>query len=516
MMEAPTLAVCAALCLLTITLVLLSNHLVGRRHKLNLPPGPKPWPIIGNLNLIGPLPHRSLHDLSKKYGPIMMLWYGSVPVLVGSSVEMAKLFLKTHDDVFAGRPQLAAGKYTSHEYSGILWSQHGPYLSQVRKMCLAELFSSKRIQSFEYMRVEELNSFLRGIFQLSLNGKPISLRDHLNTLNINIMSRMVLGKKYLDEEESSTWSISEFQKLLGEWFLLNGLFNLGDWIPSLKYLDVQGYEKRMKAWALKFDKFLEHVLDEHRARREREKENWVAKDVVDVLLELANDPKLEIKLETKGIKGITQDLFIGGSETSSLIIEWAMSELLRQPALITKAIDELDQVIGRKRWVVEKDIQNLPYICAIAKETMRLHPAAPTLVAHFSKGDVQIQGYDIPKGSMVLVNTFATQRDPNVYERPDEFCPERFIEKNIDVKGQHFELLPFGSGRRMCPGYSHALKVVEKTLANLLHGFIWKLPNNMKHEDLDMEETFGITIPKMIPLVACVEPRLTPHLYHTL
>lgn len=494
---------------MTMGLLILSNHL--RRRKLKLPPGPKPWPIIGNFNFIGSLPHRSLHELSKKYGPIMMLKFGSVPVLVGSSVEMARLFLKTHDVVFSGRPKTAAGKYTTYNYSNITWSQYGPYWRQARKMCLMELFSAKRLESYEYIRKEELNSVLRGIFEVS--GKPMLLKDHLTTLSLNVISRMVLGKRYLDEGESSIVTPEEFKKMLDELFLLNGVFNLGDWIPCIKLLDVQGYVKRMKVLAKKFDGFMEHVLDEHNGRKEREKGNWVPKDMVDLLLQLAEDPHLVVKLERKGVKAFSQDLIAGGTESSAVTVEWAMSELLRKPEIITKATKELDQVVGKERWVLEKDIQNLPYIRAIAKETMRLHPVAPMLVPRMSREDVQIQGYDIPKGTCVLVNTFTSQRDPQIYESPQEFFPERFIGKNIEVKGQDFELLPFGSGRRMCPGYSLGLKVIESSLANLLHGFAWKLPGDMKPRDLDMLEIFGLSNPKKIPLVACAEPRLPPHLY---
>lgn len=206
-------------------------------------------------------------------------------------------------------------------------------------------------------------------------------------------------------------------------------------------------------------------------------------------------------------------MIAGGTESSAVTVEWAISELLRKPEIFKKATEELDRVIGRDRWVEEKDIVNLPYIDAIAKETMRLHPVAPMLVPRFSIEDINISGYDIPKGTRVLVNVWTIGRDPNLWESPNEFIPERFIGKDIDVKGQDFELLPFGSGRRMCPGYSLGLKVIQSSLANVLHGFTWNLPPNMKKEDLDMNEIFGLSTPKKIPLVAIIEPRLPPHVY---
>ncbi|XP_059459067.1 trimethyltridecatetraene synthase-like [Corylus avellana] len=507
-MGSPSWASYAAAWLATLALFLLSRHL--RRRKANLPPGPKPWPVIGNLNLIGSLPHRSIHALSQKYGPIMHLRFGSFPVVVGSSVEMAKAFLKTHDVTFANRPKIAAGKYTTYNYSDITWSPYGPYWRQARKMCLMELFSVKRLESYEYIRREEMNALLRGLYESK--NTAVTLKDHLSTVSLNVISRMVLGKKYTDESEASIVSPEEFKKMLDELFLLSGVLNIGDSIPWINFLDLQGYIKRMKALSKKFDRFLEHVLDEHIANRKEAKDDS-AKDMVDLLLDLADDPTLDVKLERHGVKAFTQDLIAGGTESSAVTVEWAISELLKKPEVFKKAAEELDRVIGRDRWVEEKDIVNLPYVDAIVKETMRLHPVAPMLVPRLSREDCQIAGYDILKGTRVLVNVWTIGRDPELWENPDEFCPERFFGKAIDVKGHDYELLPFGSGRRMCPGYSLGLKVIQSSLANLLHGFTWKLPGNMEKEGLDMEEIFGLSTPKKIPLVAAVEPRLPQHVY---
>lgn len=208
-----------------------------------------------------------------------------------------------------------------------------------------------------------------------------------------------------------------------------------------------------------------------------------------------------------------QDLIAGGTESSAVTVEWAISELLKKPEIFAKATEELDRVIGRDRWVEENDIANLPYVNSIAKETMRLHPVAPMLVPRLAREDCQLAGYDIPKDTRVLVNVWTIGRDPTLWDNPDEFCPDRFIGKAIDVKGHDFELLPFGAGRRMCPGYPLGIKVIQASLANLLHGFTWKLPGNMAKEDLNMEEIFGLSTPKKFPLEAVAQPRLPLHMY---
>lgn len=283
--------------------ILLLFSLRLRRRKYNLPPGPKPWPIIGNFNLIGPLPHQSIHGLTQKYGPMMYLRFGSKPVIVGSTVKIAQAFLKTHDAALAGRPNLSAGKYTTYNYSDITWSQYGPYWRQARRMCLLELFSAKRLESYEYIRKQELRVLLHGLF--NSKNKTILLKDHLTTLSLNVISRMVLGKKYLEETENAIISPDEFKKMLDELFLLNGVLNIGDFIPWIHFLDLQGYVKRMKTLGKKFDRFMEHVLEEHIERRKNVKD-FVAKDMVDVLLQLADDPDLEVKLERHGVKAFTQ------------------------------------------------------------------------------------------------------------------------------------------------------------------------------------------------------------------
>ncbi|CAN1169143.1 Dimethylnonatriene synthase [Linum perenne] len=450
----------------TVAAILLARWL--RRHRNpNPPPGPKPWPIIGNLNLIGSLPHRSLHSLSQKYGPIMQLRFGSHLVVVGSSVEMAK---------------------------------------SARKMCLVELFSAKRLESYEYIRKEELKWVMNNLFGSC--GNPINLKDFLSDLSLNVISRMVLGKKYtVSSDAAAIVTPEEFKEMLDELFLLNGVLDIGDSIPWLAGLDLQGYIKRMKAVATKFDGFLERVLDEHNLRRGIEKGDFVAKDMVDVLLQLADDPNLEVKLDRRGVKAFTQ------TESSAVTVEWAISELLKKPEIFNKATEELDRVVGRDRWVEEKDVANLPYINSIVKETMRIHPVAPLLVPRMAREDVDIGGYKVTKGTRIFVNTWTIGRDPAIWDAPEEFNPERFIGKEIDVKGHDFELLPFGAGRRMCPGYPLGIKVIQVSLANLVHGFKWGLPSGMKKEDLNMEEIYGLSTPKKFPLVAVAQPRLPIHLY---
>jgi cytochrome P450 len=211
---------------------------------------------------------------------------------------------------------------------------------------------------------------------------------------------------------------------------------------------------------------------------------------------------------------LVQELITGGTDTSSVTVEWAMSELLRKPEVLAKATEELDRVVGRDRLVAEGDIPSLPYLDAVVKETMRLHPVVPLLIPRVSREDTSVAGYGIPRGTRVLVNVWAIGRDPAVWgDAAEEFRPERFVGSEVDVKGQDLRLLPFGSGRRMCPAHGLGLRMVQLVLANLVHGFAWRLPDGMAPEKLSMEEKFGISVSRMEQLKAIPEPKLPDHLY---
>ncbi|OQU80592.1 hypothetical protein SORBI_3007G148900 [Sorghum bicolor] len=505
----PLLLTCLAMVL---AIVILRRTLKGKpRRVYRLPPGPRPWPIIGNFNLIGALPHRSIHELSKKYGELMHLRFGSYSVVVGSSADMAKLFLKTHDLLFLDRPKTAAGKHTTYNYGDITWSPYGAYWRHARRICATQLFSPGRLASFEHIRADEVRSLVRGLFaaSASASGSGCAVRlnkDHLYTLSMNVITRMVLGKRLFDGggdddddvAEGPVSSLADFKWMMDELLLVNGVLNIGDWIPWLDWLDLQGYMRRMKRIGKRFSEFIDYILDEHDDRRRREGESFVARDMVDVLMQLADDPTFDVQIGRVGVKAFTQDLIVGGSESTAVTVEWAISELLRKPSLFAMATEELDRVVGHGRWVTEKDIAHLPYLQSIVKETMRLHPIVPLLIPRVTREDASIAGYDIPKGTCVLIN---------------EFRPERFVGSKIDVKGQDFELLPFGSGRRMCPGYNLGLKEIQLTLANLLHGFTWSLPEGMAKEDLSMDEVFGLSTTRKLPLEVIVQPRLPAELY---
>ncbi|KAL1542782.1 cytochrome P450 71AU50-like [Salvia divinorum] len=486
-----------------------------REHKLLLPPGPKPWPIIGNLNLLGPTPHRSLHRLSQKYGAIMLLKFGKLPVLVASSPEMARQFLKVHDTLFASRPTFAAYKHVSFDYSDVSFSPYGPYWREGRKLFTTKVLSARRVESYEHVRVEERRRLLSRLESSSSGNHPVELREHLLRFTLSVISKMIFKEKYFSEggesEGDSVLDMDEMAEIVREWFVLTGAFNVGDWIPWVEFLDLQGYGKKMRALRRKMDGFCDYVIDDHLKRRGEGR-----KDFVDVLMQMAEEEEEAdgVRFTRDSVKALTMNLLVAATDTSAATIEWFMHEIIRQPRIVEKAKAELDKVVGRNRWVDENDMPQLPYMNAIVMETLRLHPIATLLAPHCAIEDCIVAGYNVSKGTLVLINAWSIGRDPGSWDAPDEFLPERFVGKEIEfITGSNFAVLPFGSGRRRCPGINLALKTVPTTLANLVHGFDLELGEGLGVEDISMEEQYGLTTIPKHPLSLIMKPTLPSYLY---
>ncbi|XP_020266931.1 cytochrome P450 93A3-like [Asparagus officinalis] len=310
----------------------------------------------------------------------------------------------------------------------------------------------------------------------------------------------------------SDFEAEEAQKIAEEMTELAGKFNLADFVGFRKNLDLQGFDKSLEDMLKRFDKMMEGIMKE---KEERQKETDTsqerAKDLLDILLDIADDDDAEMKLTRENIKAfiqqkfgyffnVAQDVFVGGIVTSATTREWALSELINQPTILRKARDEINTVLAMNRLVKDSSIPNLPYLQAVVKETLRLHPAIPTII-HESNEHFKINGYDIPAKTRLLVNVWAIGRDPNHWSKPLDFKPERFIEiaKGLDVRGQYFHLLPFGSGRRGCPGTTLALQVTQPMLAAVIQCFDWKV--NSGHGIVDITEGTGCTLPRSKQLI---------------
>lgn len=260
-----------------------------------------------------------------------------------------------------------------------------------------------------------------------------------------------------------------------------------------------GIHERLEKSFHELDYFYQQVIEEHlnpgRMKEEHE-------DIIDVLLniEKEQDEFSTFKLTKDHVKAILMDLFLAGVDTGAITVVWAMTELARKPGVRKKVQDEVRSHIRERGKVRESDVEQLHYLKMVVKETLRLHPPVPLLLPKETMSTIEISGYQIYPKTQVYVNVWAIGRDPNLWNNPEEFFPERFIDNSVDFKGQHFEFLPFGAGRRVCPAMNMAIAMVELTLANLLYHFNWKLPHGMKEGDINMEEAPGLSVHKKIAL----------------
>jgi 26-hydroxylase len=311
---------------------------------------------------------------------------------------------------------------------------------------------------------------------------------------------MILGRKKDDE--------FDLKAVISEVLSLAGTFNISDYVPFLAPFDLKGLAKRMKAISKSAEEILEKIISEHEKDKSDELHQNRHKDFVDVLLSMLNQPmdpndehghiidKTNIKATLLGMLGASID-------TSSTVIDWTIAELLKHPRVMTCLKEELECVIGKKRVVEEKDLINLPYLDMVIKESLRLHPAIPLLIPHESMEDITIDGVFVPNKSRIIVNFWAIGRDLNVWSNSaNEFFPERFIDSSLDVRGHDFQLIPFGSGRRGCPGIQLGLTTVKFVVAQLMHCFDWNLPEQMLPDEVDMSERFGLAVSRKKHMLA--------------
>ncbi|KAL3687055.1 hypothetical protein R1sor_013364 [Riccia sorocarpa] len=449
----------------------------GSWKKLRLPPGPPGWPLLGHLPILGSRPHLALLDLSRKYGPLMSIRMGTAPGVVASSPEMARIFLKTQDLLFATRPKTVNGEVFFYNFTDVGFAQYNEHWRFARRIFDTEMSSQKRLTNSKNLRYEEIKATVERI--LSYFDEKVSCAN--------------------PQEESV-----HLPSLMDEWSAISGGFFVAEYIPFLRKLDLGGFEARLLKLRKRFSSFLDPIIEEHRQKGRGE-----AQDFLDVLLSLQRDGAGD-GITDEMIKALLQDMLLAGTETDAKTMTWAFSELMRHPEVQQKLLDELDAVVGRDRLVEHSDLPNLKYLKATVKEVFRMYPVVTLSLPHEAMENTTVAGYDILKGTRLIVNAYAIGRDPNIWTNPNSFDPERFVGNSIDVRGHHFELLPFGAGRRQCPGMEIALDRVELSLAQVLQTCVLSLPLGV---EVDMEEGVGLTMPRAHPLNVLVSPRLQPDVY---
>lgn len=427
----------------------------------------------------------------------MLVRLGGVPTVVVSSPGAAREVLKTHDLNCCSRPRLLGTGRLSYDYLDIAFVEYGDYWRELRKLCVQELFSAKQAQSFRHVREEEVGSMIESIARSAESGTPVNMSEKFMALTADITCRGAFGKAFQGTESDD----GSLLHMIHEAMAMLGSFSASDFFPRFGGIvdKFTGLHSRLEKSFRNLDVFYQKVIDEHRnANKSNEEE-----DIVDLLLKMERDQTelAAVRLREDNIKAILMDIFLAGVDTGALVMDWTMAELARNPRVMLKAREEIRSCVGNQKRVVEDDLHGLKYLKLVLKEAMRLHPPSVLLIPRETMGHFKLFGYDVEPKTRVQVNVWGIGRDPSLWESPEEFVPERFEDSPIDYKGNHFELLTFGAGRRGCPGISTGMAVVELALANVLHSFDWELPKGMTEKDISMEEGAGLTVFKKVPLI---------------
>ncbi|GER29015.1 cytochrome P450 [Striga asiatica] len=485
-----------------------------------VPPGPPGLPLIGNMHQLAAAknPHVYLWRLSKKYGPIMRLNVGPKPLIVISSAKLAEQVMKTQDQAFCGRPNSLGWQRLSYNCSDIAFSSYNNYWREVRKITTVHLFSSKKTQSFRHVREDEISRLISEISGFAANNRVLNMSETAVAVGTTLTCRIAFGKWYsgLGPE------MRRFDGLLKRAQALMAGFFVSDYYPRFGWVDrLCGSIGRLERTFEDLDSFYQELIDEH---LDPNKPDTMAGDILDTLIQLKQNGSTSVDLSWDNIKALLMNIFIAATDTSSASIIWTMTALMKAPQVMRRVQTEIRNSIEKKDIVDEDDLPKLSYLKAVINEAFRLYPPVPLLVPRETLEKCTLEGYEIQPKSIVYVNAWAVARDPECWENPNEFLPERFLNSNIDIKGQDFGVVPFGSGRRSCPAIFMGLANVELTLANMLHSFDWELPQGIQAKDIDTDSLPGLTPtnnpvppgPPGLPLIGNMHQLAaarTPHIY---
>ncbi|PIN20498.1 Cytochrome P450 CYP2 subfamily [Handroanthus impetiginosus] len=464
---------------------LIFKHFTKRHY--NLPPSPAlALPILGHLHILKQPLHRTLCCFSQSHGPIFSLKFGIRHVVVVSSRKLVEECFTTNDIVFSNRPYSMANDYLGYNHSTMSGAPYGHHWRNLRRLGAVEVLSVGRLNAFSHIREEEMRRTLRSLTTSGNEYTKVELRPKLFELIFNVIMKMLAGNKYSEKEELG----EKFREMVTGCLEHAQSSNPEDVLPFLRWIDYRGLKKKLSDLGEKLDAMYQNMLEEHR----QEKRNTI----IGHLLSLQeSDPEF---YTDQTIKGFITNMIIASTDTSIVAIEWAMSLLLNHPDTLQKAKVELDSQIGHQRLVQEQDLPKLHYLHNIISETFRMFPAAPLAVPRESSTDCKIGGYDIPGGTILFVNVWAIHRDPEVWDNPTCFKPERFEEKEDETQ----KLIQFGMGRRACPGSSLGQRMVGLILGSLIQCFEWE---RVSLEEVDLAEGVGLIVPKLKPLEARYKPR---------
>ncbi|KAL1206929.1 3,9-dihydroxypterocarpan 6A-monooxygenase [Cardamine amara subsp. amara] len=471
----------------------------GSMAATKLPQSPSALPFIGHLHLIGKVLSVSFQSLAHKYGPIMEIRLGASKCVVVSSSSVAREIFKEQELNFSSRPEFGSAEYFKYRGSRFVLAQYGDYWRFMKKLCMTKLLAVPQLEKFADIRDEEKLKLVESVAKCCREGLPCDLSSQFVTYTNNVICRMAMSTRCSGTDNEA----EEIRELVKTCLELAGKVSVGDVLGPLKVLDFSGNGKKLVAVMEKYDLLIERIMKEREAKMMNTE--GARKDILDILLETYRDPTAEVKLTRNDMKSFLLDVFMAGTDTSAAAMQWAMGQLINHPHAFNKLREEINTVVGSKRLVKESDVPNLPYLRAVLRETLRLHPSAPLIIRECAE-DCQVNGCLVKSKTRVLVNVYAIMRDSELWKDADRFIPERFLESSeekigehqMEFKGQNFRYLPFGSGRRGCPGASLAMNVMHIGVGSLVQRFDWKSVDGQK---VDLSQGSGFAAEMARPLV---------------
>ncbi|KAL5551077.1 hypothetical protein UlMin_001253 [Ulmus minor] len=463
-----------------------------------LPPGPRGLPLIGYIPFLTSDLHLEFFKLATLYGPIYKLWFANQLTIVINSPSLIKEVVRDQDIIFANRDTTVSARIMSFGGHDIAFSPYGSEWKKLRKIFVREILNNSVLDSLYSLRKDEVKNTIKRVY--GNKGKPVDVGELAFLTAMNSVTRMLCGTASL-QGEKGVLDGARFKETAAELMVLLGKPNVSDIFPALAWLDLQGVGRDTRRVTRVFEVMFDHVMEQ------RKKEKTTRNDLLQCLLELHESQDSQRSISMEQLKALLMNIVLGGTDTTSTMVEWAMAELLKNPEAMTKVQEEVTQVVGSNNSLEEFHLPKLAYLEAVIKETFRLHPALPLLAPRCPTQSTTIGGYKIPKGSRIFLNVGVVQKDPSIWENPLEFRPERFLMNNassFDLAGNNLNFLPFGSGRRLCPGIPLADRMLKYVMASFLHLFDWKLPAGAK---IDLSDKFGIVVKKKERVVAIPTPR---------
>ncbi|MFS7927517.1 putative cytochrome P450 [Helianthus anomalus] len=473
------------------------------RGRKQVPPGPYGLPVVGYLPFLSHNLHERFTEMAHRYGPIFSLRLGSKFHVVVNSMDLAKVVARELDQTFANRNPPITALTITYGALDVVWSNNNAHWRNMRKLLVSQVLSNANLDAFQGFRIDEVRKSMSNVY--AKIGTPVDINEIAFDTELNVVTSMLWGCS-----SNSGDIFHGFREVEFKIIELLGAPNISDFIPMLSWFDLQGRKREMQKQREHLDRIFESVIEERIRTNSRKMEGAVEedgrKDFLQIMLELMDQKDASTSFDIVQIKALLFDILTATTDTASTMVEWVMAEILRNPDVKTKIQEELTKVVGMDNIVEEAHLPKLKYLDAVVKETFRIHPPLPLLIQRCPDESCMVDGYQIPKGSIVYINVWAIQHDPKNWTNPLEFKPERFLNGKWDYSGTNMKFLPFGSGRRICPGVPLGEKMLMYILASLLHSFEWILP---KDEEFELSDEFGFVTKKRKPLVAIPFQRLS-------